>query len=294
MITAKNYAAQVSQSLKYAAVSLLKNNEITDGTYSGHYAGMIDKAIHFALPDTARLLDDGLKGLVDNLSKLPYPIITVEYFAHDLSVTADDPIHNFYKSGVDKICILAVEHPSPMYSEKGFSLHTFGCDYGGWATMPVGLFVPENAATKMSSLDDFKIIGTLPDSCQKLYAAMTADRKKEVIEGMLKISALPVFELLEALTCRNVSAVNHQDASPANAKRIKAGKLPFYETKMLVIDTRSSTSGKSGDGGGSHASPRQHLRRGHIRRLESGNIWVNSCVVGDPTKGSINKQYSVA
>jgi hypothetical protein len=101
-----------------------------------------------------------------------------------------------------------------------------------------------------------------------------------------------VMELLEALSCRNVSTANHQDASQANARRIKDGKIPIYETKMLVINTQDTLTSKAGIGY-SHASPRQHLRRGHIRRLESGNIWVNSCVVGDPNKGSINKQYSV-
>ena len=37
----------------------------------------------------------------------------------------------------------------------------------------------------------------------------------------------------------------------------------------------------------------QHLRRGHIRRLPGGNIWVNSHLVDDPTKGRIEKQYRV-
>lgn len=41
------------------------------------------------------------------------------------------------------------------------------------------------------------------------------------------------------------------------------------------------------------AQARQHLRREHIRRLSSGNIWVNACVVGDPSKGKINKSYEV-
>jgi len=158
--------------------------------------------------------------------------------------------------------------------------------------MPIGLFVPRSLLTGDIQLEDIKIVGTLPDSNSALTEPLTLESKKAMYLDTIKISMFPVLELIEALTCRNVSTTNHQDASPANAKRVKAGKLPIYETKMLVIDVNYTASGKKMEGG-SHASPRQHLRRGHIRRLESGNIWVNSCVVGDPAKGRIEKSYQV-
>lgn len=122
---------------------------------------------------------------------------------------------------------------------------------------------------------------------------MPSAQKKAMLEGIIKIAALPVFELIEALSCRNVTTANHQEAYKNNAKRIKDGKLPIYETKMLVIDTKATPAEYRGSGG-SHASPRQHLRRGHIRRHPTaGNLWINSCVVGDPSKGVINKSYAV-
>lgn len=33
--------------------------------------------------------------------------------------------------------------------------------------------------------------------------------------------------------------------------------------------------------GSSHSGPGVHLRRGHIRRLKTKNVWVNACVVGN-------------
>ena len=102
-----------------------------------------------------------------------------------------------------------------------------------------------------------------------------------------------LFGLIEALNCKNVSTVNAQNASTKNEKRIKAGKIPFYETKMLVINAHSVLSNKTDDISGTRASPRQHLRRGHIRRLASGNIWINSFLAGDATKGTITKSYTV-
>lgn len=100
-----------------------------------------------------------------------------------------------------------------------------------------------------------------------------------------------VLELLEALSCKNVVIDNAK--IPKIGERGAANKnLPFYETKCLTI--KATQKQGTGTRTGTHQSPRQHLRRGHIRRLESGNIWVNACVVGNSEKGVIKKSYNVA
>ena len=44
--------------------------------------------------------------------------------------------------------------------------------------------------------------------------------------------------------------------------------------------------------GGSHASPRWHIRRGHWRTLQDGRrVFVRECEVGDQTRGGIVKDY---
>lgn len=46
--------------------------------------------------------------------------------------------------------------------------------------------------------------------------------------------------------------------------------------------------------GGSHASPRWHIRRGHWRTLPDGHrVFVRSCEVGDPARGGVVKDYRV-
>jgi len=46
--------------------------------------------------------------------------------------------------------------------------------------------------------------------------------------------------------------------------------------------------------GGSHASPRWHLRRGHWRQLPDGRrIFVRQCEVGDSARGGVVKDYAV-
>lgn len=101
-------------------------------------------------------------------------------------------------------------------------------------------------------------------------------------------------ELCEALSCSNVTHEPIEKINPAvNARRIRDGKLPLYETRCLIINAgKQATAGTAQ--GGTHNSPRQHLRRGHIRRLLSGNIWVNSCVVAaNSPLGKIDKSYAV-
>lgn len=47
--------------------------------------------------------------------------------------------------------------------------------------------------------------------------------------------------------------------------------------------------------GGSHASPRWHLRRGHWRRLADGRrVFVRECEVGEIARGGVIKDYHVA
>ncbi|OTG99517.1 hypothetical protein [Acinetobacter sp. ANC 4973] len=96
-----------------------------------------------------------------------------------------------------------------------------------------------------------------------------------------------------ALSCKNTKIEDSpiKQSSVKNSLRKSKGKLPFFTHKILTIDG-SSTSTR-GSNSGSHSAPRVHLRRGHIRRLPNKNVWVNSCVVGDKSKGMVSKDYAV-
>jgi len=105
---------------------------------------------------------------------------------------------------------------------------------------------------------------------------------------------LAVLEMCEALTCSNVKIDTLQECNKkVNAKRIKKGKLPIYETKVLSLDFNKSRS-LIGRQVSDRASPRQHLRRGHIRNInDDKRIWVNSCIVGSSELGKIDKSYNL-
>ena len=47
--------------------------------------------------------------------------------------------------------------------------------------------------------------------------------------------------------------------------------------------------------GGTHATPRWHIRRGHWRNLADGRrVFVRECEVGDKSRGGVVKDYEVA
>lgn len=102
-----------------------------------------------------------------------------------------------------------------------------------------------------------------------------------------------VLGFITALACSNVIESDQKAELKLNKSRTKKGKQPFFNYKILTIDTQKHRNDKKGGASSTHNSPRAHLRRGHIRRLEDRNVWVNPCVVGDKTKGVIDKEYKV-
>lgn len=76
-----------------------------------------------------------------------------------------------------------------------------------------------------------------------------------------------------------------------NAKRIAKGKKPMYEWRTVEIKPPAP---KSTSLGGTHASPRQHDRRGHWRQYKSGKrVWVRNAKVGKASNGTVFHDYKV-
>ena len=76
-----------------------------------------------------------------------------------------------------------------------------------------------------------------------------------------------------------------------NRRKFAAGKMPTYDWRTVVIGPKTARGESQG---GTHASPRLHDRRGHLRRLANGkNVWVKSCKVGDASKGVVFHDYVI-
>lgn len=76
-----------------------------------------------------------------------------------------------------------------------------------------------------------------------------------------------------------------------NKMRRARGKLPLFTYKVLTIGRKKR---KSHFLGGTHASPRSHLRRGHYRTSQKGvRHWVQPCMIKGETDGFVHKDYIV-
>lgn len=101
------------------------------------------------------------------------------------------------------------------------------------------------------------------------------------------VSVNACFVGISVCNTRGVPYKRRKGERKTNGKAKKAGTVKF-DTKSYFTalkDKRSSSAGsRHGGGGGTHASPRAHVRRGHVRHNKDGSVsWVRECLVGART-----------
>ena len=220
-------------------------------------ARIIPESQHFAIPDGGKLLNDGLRGLDGGPVRLPFASVTVECWCDGT-----------------RYCTTASQDGGAIVMLFAISL-------------PGRDWIVPNMACLLESVGDGVVSAK--------FVGGDADNLQE--QPIFQFMVLTALELCEALSCSNVESepIEQIDARK-NAKRIKQGKVPLYETRRLVVKASKRPSRRDGasDGDSARSTPREHLRRGHIRRLdETRRIWVNACVVGSRERGVIEKRYSV-
>lgn len=99
-----------------------------------------------------------------------------------------------------------------------------------------------------------------------------------------------VFHFLNALACLNVATVR---LPRKNDGKVKAS-IPFDEYHVLTLRNGSRHFAPGAPLGAERSGPREHVRRGHIRRLDSGAVWVNSTVVATGRgRAAVHKDYAM-
>lgn len=318
-ITARNYAAQAQRGMIEWAKAMERAASL-DSRMATLLADAIGESVHFVMPDDGIIIGDGLKGIIDRQVRLPFRSITVEYYAtgEQNSGSASELLQapkrvilaqEINKSEMEKYVGHSLPHGSEMWiAVNAACLIGHGSD-AYWTPIPTGWAMPcdwydKGGATPMlqsfaSHAKGINIPGiplaTLPESQKKIIDKYGDSGMADLVHDIAgEVSA--IMELCEALSCSNVrhEPIEKVDQKK-NSRRIRDGKLPIYETRMLVVETgKHSVSVGSVHGESSRNGPRQHLRRGHIRRLpDERRIWVNSCIVGAANEGVIDKAYTV-
>ena len=130
---------------------------------------------------------------------------------------------------------------------------------------------------------------------EKIYRSVTEyDKELKRYQEITNEACYVVCAFMEALTCPTVHIKTARKACPIiNARRARKGKKPLNEIKVLNIEVPGVTPERV-NRGGTHASPRLHIRRKHTRVLASGReVRVRQALVGKASLGTIDKTYTV-
>lgn len=298
-ITTSNYASQAVRDL------LLIREGIADQTsFLGKHpdvsirttaadnllklAGLIKSAHHFWLPEEGSLKNGfqfyGLRGLK---LRLPYPTITLEFIG----------------GGIDHVVLAGhnLSHP------EHIQLTVLNKTEGRFAPTPASMLVPcaweEHviAWRDNGEVDNLETRYVKLGGIYELFARISSKSEIDIdqrITSILGSNALVVMSFCEALACSNVCAKVLEPVDQAvNRKRIAKGKLPLYETKVLVVKVPKRIQKKT-PSVGTHASPREHYRMRHVRVYHRGQpnefrIWIPPIIVNPGGPGRIDKTYAI-
>lgn len=226
----------------------------------------------FILPLGGRLLDDKeLRAIDDDMPlSLPYPCIALEYRAQEREDNSRPTVT------APKRVLYAREVPGWIVVTIAF----FDEDIMTWRILPdCGIPRINGIVRDMKSADgraQFLVKFEREDVAHSDYSD--------------ELGALLCF--LNVLSCSNVKTERSDPKKPG--KPTKSG-LPFDSYHLLVLESHGGQS-SAGTGQTAGRSPREHLRRGHIRRLSDGRkVWVNATVVGAKGgAGAVVKDYAIA
>lgn len=232
----------------------------------------IEKSIKFIIPENGKIFNAGFKSIEKNNFQLPFSNVSLEFFTNNKGVVSKTIIiANQNKDSIGAIAIVYVNDKSGSFP---------------WCICPIAVEIYHD---KIIPID----IANPQDIKQSNGVNKTNDYDiKSKYEDAANI-AYHVLEFLEALSCKNVSIESHTNHKKGKSK---LDALPFDDYKVLCVNVNKNydSVGNEMVETGTHRSPREHLRRGHIRRLPRGNIWVQSTVVNPGIGGRIEKIYQVA
>lgn len=164
-------------------------------------------------------------------------------------------------------------------SDDGFTVQEIFRVGGKWLIMPwvASIHIGENLNEGGSTIHNLEF---------------ASDHKLEKRNfDQASYSTQRVLQALVCLETKYVRLIDQDAPDKLNKAREKRGASPISGHKIVTIDMDSAEVGIS-DRGGTHASPRLHWRRGHVRHLAGGiKTKVKPCLVGDPTAARVSQEW---
>lgn len=254
-------------------------------------------AVKFVMPENGKIFDTELDALPE-IIKLPYESIVIEYKCTNEGGLSEKYFGTTKVSPAKKRIVIASQHKDviTVVSMVCFNINLIE----RWQIQPYLACVLTNAKEE-DFLKDEDLGPVLGDKCVEKLGVYFHDmcglaekyfgekwQENAYCDMMDECNA--VMALIEALSCKNVG-IESLPQRKMNKGAMKRGALPFSSYHVLTVTNQSKHV--KGYGDAHHRSPREHLRRGHIRRLTTGNTWVNSTVVNAGIGSKIIKTYAL-
>lgn len=285
---------------------------------------LLNRAEKFILPEWGRIFTNDewliIDKNVDIPRRLPYPIVAVEYHCDYIKYPLNDPENELASSkrialAVETEVLLSEEfqvlrqmtETNPCVEKEGYFILpiAYADDPDVWTPPPTAVFMPRSG--KLTTAHVQKPGGTVIDYLVEHIVTLPLGKltytqydQKIRVERMAKDLADEIIAIEHMQAALSLDKGRHTTL-PAperlNRKRAKKQKPPLYEYKVLDIvadvmhEPKENTHERTT---GSHASPRLHTRRGHVRKLASGKTtWIRNAIVGKPGRGQVIKDYAV-
>lgn len=315
-----NYSVHASSELSQLA-ERVRNPEDRQGIET--VADALLEAIKFELPDRGELVY-GIGSTPEGLevTRLPYPVIALEfpYSEHEeFEMHKQTNVFHANKriilateiflNGEDAALPVAGQMPTHIFvdvlvqqaGEKGWMLQPISglIKIGEKSAPPNHNYLQndpfESQRIRSGATFSFMAVPRIPSVAQMIIS-QGRERFEQIASNDLGAEMCILGEFLTVLTCTNVTTEVLSPSEKLNKARIKAGKEPFHNARILVIAGRLAGSDASGWTLSEEGyKVKEHLRRGHIRRLADGRrIWVNHTIVAaGSTAGKAPENYKI-
>ena len=332
-VQALNYCAHAIEDLRELE-AILRGAAPESARVFRRLIDMLQHSVKFILPNCCDLIDPNeLRQAHLDLTRLPFPCVAfeapwekedgIEQLGEFQQTPATKRIALCWEASPEYELLPGLNSILEAFPEGGvFVLPIYwGPEHRRWTVALGGSFVPyENtmqdvkleeslpasriahAATIEAGLTKSKAkhfraepFNLLPEFYEKTLAAYGGNREKAYAQIILdsRDEVQAVVQACSVINCANVTTAEISASAALNKKRQEKGKQPFFSYKVLQLSDERREAGKGG-ASGNHASPRMHLRRGHLRRLESKVVWVRPAMVNAGSNtGVVLKDYAV-
>lgn len=276
-----NYSAHAIENLKSMRKQGLSFDYEEDYNKFDSIISMLRNGQKFFLPTNGLLLDISVvKEEYNDLIKLPYPVCILE-FNGDNSDAGKNPYH--VKSDLihpSKFIVILHENDDGEIITNSLFEHD-------------GKFYTSPFESKLVGMDSSSnMIDFMPSLTFATLEKHMKDVDKSSVMNDLHLDISVATQFMIVVNTKNVTKDKIFPSEKLNKKRCKNGKEPY--DSYWVLDILKEEHERVVNGG-SHASPRQHFRRGHLRRLQNGDVvWVRHCLVGNRNIGVVNKSYCLS